>query len=456
MNKYFGTDGFRGEAGVELTAEHAFKIGRFLGRFLLNKDDEAKKRKPRVVIGKDTRLSGYMLEYAIASGLAASGADVYLAHVITTPGLTYLTVKDGFDLGIMITASHNPFFDNGIKVIDSYGEKIDDVTAGLIEEYVDSKPDTLPHAKGDKIGKIHDYPKGREDYVRHLISLSPCMLSGLRVGLDSANGAAYDISRSVFESLGAEVFSIGKSPDGMNINRDCGSTHIDALASFVKEKALDLGFAFDGDADRCIATDKDGNTVDGDGIIYVLAKRFLHQNQMQNKGVVVTVMSNGGLIKSLEKLGLKVEITKVGDRFVFERMTAIGAILGGEQSGHIIMRNFAPCGDGLLTAIMLGAEVKESRKSLGDLTAGLTVYPQENAAFYVKNKSLVMENEELKSLVKKLEAELTASGGRLIVRASGTEPKIRVMVEAESIMLCKKCIKSVFSLLREKGYIDEK
>ena len=456
MNKYFGTDGFRGEAGVELTAEHAFKIGRFLGRFLLNKDDEAKKRKPRVVIGKDTRLSGYMLEYAIASGLAASGADVYLAHVITTPGLTYLTVKDGFDLGIMITASHNPFFDNGIKVIDSYGEKIDDMTAGLIEEYIDSKPDTLPHAKGDKIGKIHDYPKGREDYVRHLISLSPCMLSGLRIGLDSANGAAYDISRSVFESLGAEVFSIGKSPDGMNINRDCGSTHIDALASFVKEKALDLGFAFDGDADRCIATDKDGNTVDGDGIIYVLAKRFLHQNQMQNKGVVVTVMSNGGLIKSLEKLGLKVEITKVGDRFVFERMTEIGAILGGEQSGHIIMRNFAPCGDGLLTAIMLGAEVKESRKSLGDLTAELTIYPQENAAFYVKNKSLVMEDEEQKSLVKKLEAELTASGGRLIVRASGTEPKIRVMAEAESQVWCKKCINTILKFLREKGYFDGK
>ena len=397
-----------------------------------------------------------MLEYAIASGLAASGADVYLAHVITTPGLTYLTVKDGFDLGIMITASHNPFFDNGIKVIDSYGEKIDDVTAGLIEEYVDSKPDTLPHAKGDKIGMIHDYPRGREDYVRHLISLSPCMLSGLRVGLDSANGAAYDISRSVFESLGAEVFSIGKSPDGMNINRDCGSTHIDALASFVKKKALDLGFAFDGDADRCIATDKDGNTVDGDGIIYVLAKRFLHQNQMQNKGVVVTVMSNGGLIKSLEKLGLKVEITKVGDRFVFERMTEIGAILGGEQSGHIIMRNFAPCGDGLLTAIMLGAEVKESRKSLGDLTAGLTVYPQENAAFYVKNKSLVMEDKELKSLVKKLEAELTASGGRLIVRASGTEPKIRVMAEAESQVLCKKCINTISNYLREKRYFDGK
>ena len=450
MNKYFGTDGFRGEAGVELTAEHAFKIGRFLGRFLLNRDDEAKKRKPRVVIGKDTRLSGYMLEYAIASGLAASGADVYLAHVITTPGLTYLTVKDGFDLGIMITASHNPFYDNGIKVIDSHGEKIDDGTAGLIEEYIDSILDTLPFATGDKIGRIYDYPKGREDYVRHLISLSPCMLTGLKIGLDSANGAAYDISRSVFESLGAEVFSIGKSPDGMNINRDCGSTHIDALASFVKEKALDLGFAFDGDADRCIATDKDGNTVDGDGIIYVLAKRFLHQNQMQNNSVVVTVMSNAGLIKSLEKLGLKVEITKVGDRFVFERMTEIGAILGGEQSGHIIMRNFAPCGDGLLTAIMLGAEVKESRKSLGDLTAGLTVYPQENAAFYVKNKSLVMEDEELKNLVKKLEAELTASGGRLIVRASGTEPKIRVMAEAESQVLCKKCINTISNYLREK------
>ena len=450
MNKYFGTDGFRGEAGVELTAEHAFKIGRFLGRFLLNKDDEAKKRKPRVVIGKDTRLSGYMLEYAIASGLAASGADVYLAHVITTPGLTYLTVKDGFDLGIMITASHNPFFDNGIKVIDSYGEKIDDVTAGLIEAYVDSKSDTLPHAKGDKIGKIHDYPKGREDYVRHLISLSPCMLSGLRVGLDSANGAAYDISRSVFESLGAEVFSIGKSPDGMNINKDCGSTDIDALASFVKEKALDLGFAFDGDADRCIATDKDGNTVDGDGIIYVLAKRFLRKKEMQNKSIVVTVMSNGGLIKSLNDLGLKAEITKVGDRFVFERMREVDSVLGGEQSGHIIMRNYSSSGDGLLTAIMLASEIEECEVGLDKLTDGLTLYPQISDSFYVKSKALVMEDKELQSLVKKLEAELTASGGRLIVRASGTEPKIRVMVEAESQVWCKKCINTISNCLREK------
>lgn len=456
MNKYFGTDGFRGEAGVELTAEHAFKIGRFLGRFLLNKDDEAKKRKPRVVIGKDTRLSGYMLEYAIASGLAASGADVYLAHVITTPGLTYLTVKDGFNLGVMITASHNPFYDNGIKVIDSHGEKIDDGTAGLIEEYIDSILDTLPFATGDKIGRIYDYPKGREDYVRHLISLSPCMLTGLKIALDSANGAAYDISRLVFESLGAEVTCIGRSPDGMNINRGCGSTHTEALVSLVKENKLNLGFAFDGDGDRCIAVDRYGNTVDGDSIIYVLAQRFLRQNQMQNNSVVVTVMSNAGLIKTLKKLGLKPEVTKVGDRFVFERMREVDSVLGGEQSGHIIMRNYSSSGDGLLTAIMLASEIEECEVGLDKLTDGLNIYPQVSNSFYVKSKALVMEDKELLRLVKNLNTELSSSDGRLIVRASGTEPKIRVMAEAGSLSLCEKCIKTILSFLREKGYLDEK
>lgn len=453
MNKYFGTDGFRGEAGVKLTAEHAFKIGRFLGRFLL-KDGESDK--PRVIIGKDTRLSGYMLEYAIASGLAASGADVYLAHVITTPGLTYLTVKGGFDLGVMITASHNPFYDNGIKIIDSHGEKIDDGTAALIEEYIDSSLDTLPFARGDKVGKIHDYPEGRENYTKNLISLAPCSLSGMRIGLDSANGAAYGISRSVFESLGAEVHAIGNEPDGMNINKDCGSTHIENLARLLREKELDVGFAFDGDSDRCIAVNNDGNIVDGDGIIYVLARRFLRLGEIKNPTVVVTVMSNGGLVKSLEDLGLKAEITKVGDRFVFERMRETDSSLGGEQSGHIIMQNYATTGDGLLTAIMLACEIKASGKYLDKLAEGLVVYPQESESFYVKNKSLVMRDEELISLVKGLETELKLSRGRLIVRESGTEPKIRIMAEAEDADLCKKCIYSISEFLKEKGYFDGK
>ena len=455
MNKYFGTDGFRGEAGVELTAEHAFKIGRFLGRYLIKDADANKKSKPRVIIGKDTRLSGYMLECALASGLAASGANVYLAHVITTPGLTHLTASNGFDLGVMITASHNPFYDNGIKIIDRYGEKIDDKTAGLIEEYIDSILDTLPFAKGEEIGKIHDYTEGREIYIKNLISLSSSSLEGLRIGLDSANGAAYDVSRSVFESLGAKVYAIGNKPDGTNINKGCGSTHTNNLVKLVTEKKLDVGFAFDGDADRCIAVDKDGNIVDGDSIIYVLAKRFLRRNEMKNLTVVATVMSNGGLIKSLEKLGIKTELTRVGDRFVFERMIKTESPLGGEQSGHIIMRNYATTGDGLLTAIILACEIKERGERPGKLTDRLIVYPQESSAFRVKDKSLVMKDDEVADLIKKLKAELLPYGGRLIVRESGTEPKVRIMAEAESPELCKRCINDFYNLLVKRGYLDE-
>ena len=370
MNKYFGTDGFRGEAGVELTAEHAFKIGRFLGRYLIKDADANKKSKPRVIIGKDTRLSGYMLECALASGLAASGANVYLAHVITTPGLTHLTASNGFDLGVMITASHNPFYDNGIKVIDRYGEKIDYKTAGLIEEYIDSILDTLPFAKGEQIGKIHDYSEGREIYLKNLISLSSSSLEGLRIGLDSANGAAYDVSRSVFESLGAKVYAIGKKPDGTNINKGCGSTHTDNLVKLVTEKKLDV-------------------------------------------------------------------------------------TLGGEQSGHIIMRNYATTGDGLLTAIILACEIKERGERLGKLTDRLIVYPQESSAFRVKDKSLVMKDDEVADLIKKLKAELLPYGGRLIVRESGTEPKVRIMAEAESPELCKKCVNDFYNLLVKRGYLDE-
>ena len=456
MNKYFGTDGFRGEAGVELTADHAFKIGRFLGRYLIKDKDEKDNSKPRVIIGKDTRLSGYMLEYAIASGCAASGAEVYLAHVITTPALTYLTVNGCFDLGVMITASHNPFYDNGIKIIDRNGEKIDDSTAGLIEEYTDSSLDTLPFAKGERIGKIYNYPEGRENYVSNLISLSPSSLKGLRIGLDSANGAAYDISRSVFESLGAKVYAIGNEPDGMNINKDCGSTHIGNLVRLVTENELDVGFAFDGDADRCIAVGKDGEVVDGDGIIYVLAKRFLRRGEMKNLTVVATVMSNGGLTESLENIGLRTEITRVGDRFVFERMRETDSPLGGEQSGHIIIRNYATTGDGLLTAIMLACEIKESGRGLEKLTDDLIVYPQKSAGFYVKDKSLVMKDEEVIRLIKKLKTELLSCGGRLIVRESGTEPKVRIMAEAKALEPCKKCINAFYDLLAKRGYLDER
>lgn len=455
MNKYFGTDGFRGKAGVELTALHAFKIGRFLGRYLVDRKTDSK-IKPKVGIGKDTRLSSYMLEYAIASGLAASGADVYLMHVITTPGLTYLTVNEQFDLGIMITASHNPYYDNGIKIINSDGEKIDDLLASLIEEYIDQNEETyqLPFASDSDIRKIQSYPEGREKYVHHLTSLAGAPLTGLRIGLDSANGAAYDLSHTVFESLGAEVYSIGNTPDGININEQCGSTHIDGLVSLVTENKLDVGFAFDGDGDRCIAVDRNGNMIDGDSIIYILTKRFLRQGFMENKTVVATVMSNGGLIRALCNLGVDTEITRVGDRFVYERMLKTKSILGGEQSGHIIMKKYATTGDGLLTAIMLAKEIIEQGLPLDKLTEGLKIYPQLSQSIRVKNKSLAINDEEVKKLTESIKDELQTKG-RLLIRESGTEPKVRIMVEAKDCDICKKTVEKFISLFRERGHIDE-
>ena len=456
MSKYFGTDGFRGEAGIELTALHAFEIGRFLGRYLIESKDKDN-AKPRVAIGKDTRLSSYMLEYAIASGLASSGTDVYLAHVITTPGLIYLTVSDQFDLGIMITASHNPFSDNGIKIITSGGEKIGDKLTALIEEYIDSDKThyAIPFAKGSDIGRIRSYPDGRDKYVEHLKSLADSTLTGLRIGLDSANGSAYEISRKIFESLGAEVIAIGNTPSGMNINRFCGSTHIENLVSLVKEKGLDVGFAFDGDADRCIAVDKSGRVIDGDGIIYVLTKRFLRQGSMQNTHAVVTVMSNGGLIKSLANLGVNTEVTSVGDRFVYERMQEKSAILGGEQSGHIIMKKYSTAGDGILTALILTSEIIEQNSTLLELTRDLILYPQESKSVYVKNKSLVMQDDEFRELIESIRSDLSPDE-RLLVRESGTEPKLRIMVEAERESTCKSAINKIISHLGNKGYIDDK
>lgn len=454
MNKYFGTDGFRGKVGTELTALHAFKIGRFLGHYL--SENRAKdSNKPRVVIGKDTRLSSYALEYGIASGLTASGTDVFLMHVITTPGLTHLTLEDNFDLGIMITASHNPYYDNGIKIINSDGEKIDDSLASKIEEYLDSDERTypLPFSAGSDIGKIESYLEGREKYVHHLTSLAGISLAGLKVGLDSANGAAFDLSRTIFDSLGAEVHCIGNTPDGININEGCGSTHIESLSRLVKEKELDVGFAFDGDGDRCIAVDKGGNIVDGDSIIYILAKRFLRQGLMKNKTVVTTVMSNGGLLKSLSNLGVHTEITKVGDRFVYERMQKTKSILGGEQSGHIIMKKFATTGDGLLTAITLSREICELGRPLGELKDGLIVYPQESISVSVNNKSIVINDEKLSALTERIKTELLPNG-RLLIRESGTEPKIRIMVEAENENICESCISKILSLLKERGYIN--
>lgn len=453
MNKYFGTDGFRGEAGVILTADAAFKTGRYLGYYLKNEVKE-KSGKPRVAIGKDTRLSSYMLEYSIAAGLAASGADVYLLHVTTTPSVSYITLTDGFDLGIMITASHNPFYDNGIKIIDSKGEKLKDEIAARIENYIDGKCTEIPFANGTEIGKIHDHYSGRNRYLGYLISLASNSYKGLKIGLDSANGAAFAISRSVFTALGAEVYSIGDEPNGLNVNEGCGSTHPERLCELVKEKGLDLGFAFDGDADRCIAVDSGGRIVNGDRIIYLLAKRLKRLGMLYGDTVVTTVMSNGGFIKSAYDIGVKVETTKVGDRFVFERMQELGAMLGGEESGHVIIRKYATTGDGILSAIMITEELCDTKSTLRELTEAVCDFPQISTSVRVKDKSLAISDKEVIALGERIKDELLPNE-RLLLRESGTEPKIRIMVEAREIELCRKYVNEIVELLRKRGYTDE-
>lgn len=450
MGKYFGTDGFRGEAGVTLTAEQGFRIGRYLGYHL----KQSGRENVRVAIGKDTRLSSYMLEYAIASGLAASGVDVYLLHVTTTPCVSYVTVTDGFDCGVMITASHNPYYDNGIKIIDSKGEKLGDCTAELIEEYIDGNTEEIPYATGTQIGKIHDYYSGRNRYIAYLISLASNSYKGLRIGIDSANGSAFAISRSVFSALGAQIYAIGEEPSGTNVNVECGSTHPEKLCALVREKGLDIGFAFDGDADRCIAADRNGNVIDGDKIMYVLASRLKRLGMLSNNTVVATVMSNGGFIRSAKKLGLSVETTQVGDRFVYERMQECGASLGGEQSGHIIIRKYATTGDGILTAIMLTEELCDTKKSIGELTKDVLTYPQLTTSVSVKNKSAAINDSEIKALTDRISSDI-GECGRLILRESGTEPKIRIMVETESDELCRKYTNEIVSILRAGGHTDE-
>lgn len=448
MSKYFGTDGFRGEAGKELTALHAFKAGRYLGYYL-----KKKKKCPRVAIGKDTRLSSYMLEYSIAAGLSASGVDVFLLHVTTTPSVSYITVSDGFDAGVMITASHNPYYDNGIKIIDSEGKKLGEELTDEIEEYIDARTDDIPMVRGEDIGKIHDYYSGRNRYVGYLISLVSNSYKGMKVGLDCANGAAFAIARSVFSSVGAEVHAIGDLPNGLNVNADCGSTHPEALCELVKEKGLDIGFAFDGDADRCIAVDADGQIVDGDKILYLLAQRLDRLGMLHERAVVATVMSNGGLVKALSKRGIKALLTQVGDRFVYEKMRKIGAPLGGEQSGHIIVNKYATTGDGILTALLICEEMCDTEKPLGRLVEDVVLYPQIIKSVRVKSKSQAVCDPELERVKKLCEDELSPSG-RLLIRESGTEPKLRIMAEHEDEALCQKCVNSIIDVLRKRGYID--
>lgn len=454
--KYFGTDGFRGESNVGLTSMHAYKVGRFLGWYY-----QRESARPRIVIGKDTRRSSYMLEYAIASGIAASGGDAYILHVTTTPSVSYVTRLDGFDCGVMITASHNPFYDNGIKVINRYGEKLDDHTTSLIEAYLDGDlaylgitEGDLPLPTGERIGSIHDHVSGRNRYIGYLISLASNSYKKLRIGLDCANGASWSIARAVFGALGAQLYVIGDEPDGMNINKNCGSTHLENLVKLVREKHLDMGFAFDGDCDRCLAVDEKGNVVDGDKIMYLLAKRLKSRGMLNDNTLVATVMSNSGFVASLDKLGIKCIQTKVGDRFVYECMQEGDYSIGGEQSGHIILKKYATTGDGLLTAIMVCEEICDSKSSLSRLVEDVTVYPQYLKNVRVTDKDAAMNDKNVLESVKSVEA-LIAGNGRVLLRPSGTEPLIRIMIECESEEKCREYADTVAIAVTEGGYAIE-
>ena len=459
-NKYFGTDGFRGEAHQNLTSMHAYKIGRFLGWYYgsaLSGCNKANYR-PRIVIGKDTRRSSYMLEYSLVAGITASGADAYMLHVTTTPSVSYVTRQDEFDCGIMITASHNPYYDNGIKVINRYGEKLDDATTLLIEAYIDgdmkalgvSTPD-LPLACRERIGCIVDYVAGRNRYVAYLISVASNSYKKLRIGLDCANGASWMIARAVFGALGAQTTVIGAEPDGLNVNENCGSTHIENLCKLVKEQHLDVGFAFDGDCDRCIAVDEHGNVVDGDAMMYILAKRLKSRGMLNKDTVVATVMSNSGFVNSLAEAGMKCEQTKVGDRFVYESMQANDFSLGGEQSGHIILKKYATTGDGLLTAIMLTEELCDSKSTLAKLAEPVKVYPQYMINIRVKDKATALADKGVLAEKEAVEKDIGGKG-RVLLRQSGTEPVIRIMVESESEQSCVTYAKRIAAKVIEGGH----
>jgi len=461
--KYFGTDGFRGEVNKVLTADHAYKIGRFLGWFYANPEfcNVMPGYRPKVVIGKDTRRSSYLLEYAVAAGLAASGADVYMLHVTTTPSVSYITRKDGFDCGVMITASHNPFYDNGIKVINASGEKLEDTVAFLCEAYIDHDfeklglaSQDLPFAERENIGTINDYAIGRNRYVAYLISTAVHSFKGLRIGLDTANGASWMIAKSVFDALGAQTYVINNNPNGLNVNLDAGSTHIESFCNYVKENRLDLGFAFDGDADRCIAVDETGKPVDGDKIIYILGKKLKEEGKLNEDTVVTTIMSNSGLTKALKEIGVKNVQTKVGDRFVYEEMMKSGYYLGGEQSGHIIMRKYATTGDGVLTAIMVVEAVIDAKASLSKLAAPVKPLPQILRNVRVTNKAAVMDDEEVKAIFAKVNAKI-GDNGRAILRQSGTEPVVRIMIELANEKECQEYIETIYNVIKKRGYLCE-
>ena len=450
MGKYFGTDGFRGEANVTLTVEDAYKVGRFLGWYYGQK---TKADRCRVVIGKDTRRSSYMFEYSLVSGLTASGADVYLLHVTTTPSVSYVVRTEEFDCGIMISASHNPYYDNGIKVINERGEKLEEETIEKIESYLDGEMGAIPFAKRDAIGRTVDYAAGRNRYIGYLISLATRSFKNMRVGLDCANGSASAIAKNVFDALGAETHVINNTPDGLNINTNCGSTHIEGLQKYVVENHLDVGFAYDGDADRCLAVDSEGKLVDGDKILYVCGKYMKEQGTLVNNTVVTTVMSNFGLYKAFEREGISYEKTAVGDKYVYENMSQNGHCLGGEQSGHIIFSKHATTGDGILTSLKLMEVILEKKETLAKLADEVQIYPQVLKNVRVKDKEAAQADRDVQAEVQKV-SDALGDTGRILVRPSGTEPLIRVMVEAPTDEICGKYVAQVVEMIEKKGLAE--
>ena len=447
MGKYFGTDGFRGEANKNLTFDHAIKIGRFLGWYYGARQN----KKAKVVIGKDTRRSSYMFEYALCTGLMASGADAYIMHVTTTPSVAYIARVDDFDCGIIISASHNPFYDNGIKLINGQGEKMDEETILKVEEFIDGKVE-VPVVDGKEIGRTVDYVAGRNRYIGHLISMSKYSFKDVKVGLDVANGAAWQIAKGVFDALGAKTYVMNDSPDGYNINTDCGSTHIEHLQKFVVDNGLNIGFAYDGDADRCLCVDEKGNVLTGDHILYVYGLYMKERGKLMNNKVVTTVMSNFGLYKAFDKVGIEYDKTAVGDKYVYENMVNTGNRIGGEQSGHIIFSKYETTGDGILTSLKMMEVMLAKEKPMSELAAPVVFYPQVLKNVRVKSKPDAQNDPDVQAAAKKVADEL-GDDGRILVRESGTEPVIRVMVEAGTDEICEKYVDSVIEVIREKGHL---
>ena len=452
MGKYFGTDGFRGEANVTLTVDHAFQVGRFLGWYYGDiRQKKGQEGPARIVIGKDTRRSGYMFEYALAGGITASGAEACLLHVTTTPSVAHVARTDGFDCGIMISASHNPYYDNGIKLFNGSGEKMDPKVIALVEDYLDGKLDPVPLATGGNIGRTVDYVAGRNRYIGYLISLGLYSFKGMKVGLDCANGSTWNMAKSVFDALGARTYVINAEPDGCNINENAGSTHMEGLQKFVVENGLDVGFAFDGDGDRCLCVDEKGNILTGDHILYIYGKYMKEKGKLLKNTVVTTVMSNFGLYKAFDQLGIEYAKTAVGDKYVYEYMMNNGCRLGGEQSGHIIFSKYASTGDGILTALKMMEVMMAKKKSMSRLCEGLTIYPQILKNIKVADKTLAQNDPDVKQAVAEV-AEKLGDSGRILVRESGTEPLVRVMVEAETEEECRKYVDQVINTIISKGH----